>query len=45
MSSERNLWYVLLMNLKRRLEPLSDTADIVYAWLEQEAEPVTHWDL
>ena len=40
-----NRWYGLLLSLKKRLEPLSETADLVLAWLEQEYAPVTHWDL
>lgn len=43
--SKWNRWYGLLCSLKKRWKPLSETADLILAWLEQEAEPVTHFDL
>lgn len=43
--SKWNRWYGLLMRLRNRLKPLSETADLVLAWLERETEPVTHFDL
>lgn len=43
--SKQRRWQSFGDRLRRRLEPLSETADLVLAWLEQETEPVTHWDL
>jgi len=43
--SKRNRWYVLLGNLRERKTPLTELAEMVLAWLEQENEPVSHWDL
>lgn len=40
-----NRWYSLVRRLRERQKPLSATADLVYAWLEQETEPVSHWQL
>lgn len=39
-------WYrALNLMRKRATEPLSPTADLVMAWLEQENEPLTHFDI
>jgi hypothetical protein len=43
--SRTNRWGVLLMKLQRRLEPLSETAELVYAWMEQIDEPITYGEL
>lgn len=38
-------WLSMLETIKKRLDPLSETADLVFAWIEQETEPVSHWDI
>lgn len=38
-------WCDLKHHLTKRLQPLSETADLIFAWLEQETQPVSHWDL
>ena len=38
-------WQIFRDKLRQRSQPISEQADLVLAWLEQESEPVTHWDL
>lgn len=38
-------WLFMRDRLRKRLKPLSESADLVLAWLEQENEAVSHWDL
>lgn len=38
-------WLFMRDRLRKRLKPLTEFADLVLAWLEQENKAVSHWDL